>query len=68
MTLGFSRRHTTLFVVAVLALQLVLLSDHLKPVKAQGATKIRAIKSVLAYLFLLKTKSNPFATNVSLAL
>jgi hypothetical protein len=56
MTLGYSRKTTTLFIVAVLSLQLVLVSENLKPVKASSAKKIMALKTILSYLFLLKTK------------
>jgi uncharacterized membrane protein YgcG len=56
----FSRRSTTLFIVAVLSLQLVLISEHLRPVKASDKKKKLALKTILSYLFLLKTKKPKF--------
>jgi len=63
MTLGYdSRRYKTLAIVALLSLQLVLISDLMRPVKALITNKAEAmaIKSILSFLFLLKSKKPKF--------
>ena len=61
MTLGYSsrRRYMTLAIVAILSLELVLIQEHMKPVNALITNKAEAIaiKSILSFLYLLKSKS-----------
>lgn len=59
MTLGYSRRISTLLIVAILALQLVLISDNLKPVKGDKKL-LQKLKKIGALLFLLKSKKPKF--------
>jgi hypothetical protein len=56
MTLGYSRRISTILIIAIIALQLVLISDNLKPVKADKKL-LQKLKKIGALLFLLKSKS-----------
>ena len=55
MKFGLNRRTSTLLIVAIMALQLVLISDNLKPVS--GNKKLKRLKKVAALLMLLKSKS-----------
>lgn len=65
MKIGYNRRASTLLVVAIIALQLVLISDNLKPVKADKKL-LQKLKKIGAVLFLLKSKSiNVFITLLS---
>lgn len=57
MTLGYSRRISTILIIAIIALQLVLISDNLKPVKASDKKILQKLKKIGALLFLLKSKS-----------
>ena len=52
---SMNRRTSTMLIVAILALQLVLISDHLKPVSA--SKKLKKLKKIAALLMLLKSKS-----------
>jgi hypothetical protein len=62
MTLGYSRRTSTILIIAIIALQLVLISDNLKPVKGDKKL-LKKLKKIGAVLFLLKSKSK---TNFSM--
>ena len=53
---SMNRRTSTLLIVAMMALQLVLISDNLKPV---SGGKMKKLKKIGALLLLLKTKSEP---------
>jgi len=59
MTLGYNRRTSTLLIVAIIALQMILINDHLKPVKADKKL-LQKLKKIGALLFLLKTKKPKF--------
>ena len=52
---SMNRRTSTLLIVTILALQLVLISEHLKPVSA--SKKMKKLKKLGAILLLLKSKS-----------
>lgn len=60
MTLGYSRRISTILIIAIIALQLVLISDNLKPVKASNKKMMQKLKKIGALLFLLKSKKPKF--------